>query len=325
MKLFLFLFSFLFFISCNSKVKPINIEGQTMGTYYKVKTYGSTEPETLKKDVDKFLKFFNDIFSTYIPDSEISQINKSEFEYLDISDTFKKLLDISHDVSNKSKGYFDVTVGPLVNAWGFGPDGKKKKPSEDQIKSLLKYTGYNLVKVKDGRIYRKPGVKLDLSAIAKGYGVDELVKFLEFRGHANLLVEIGGEVRTRGKKADKTNWKVGIEGPSENLGAKIIKVIELDNMSMATSGSYRNYLKYGDDVFNHTIDPKTGYPVKHKTISVTVLSEYCADADAWATALMSMGVEKGIEVANQYDLPVLFQVKEDGKIKQVPSHEFKKY
>ena len=137
MKLFLFLFSFLFFISCNSKVKPINIEGQTMGTYYKVKTYGSTEPETLKKDVDKFLKFFNDIFSTYIPDSEISQINKSEFEYLDISDTFKKLLDISHDVSNKSKGYFDVTVGPLVNAWGFGPDGKKKKPSEDQIKSLL--------------------------------------------------------------------------------------------------------------------------------------------------------------------------------------------
>jgi len=166
---------------------------------------------------------------------------------------------------------------------------------------------------------------LDMSAIAKGFGVDELVKYLEYNGYRNFLVEIGGEIRTRGQKADGGRWMVGIEGPSEKLGEKLAKVVPLENLAMATSGSYRNYVKYGDEIFNHTIDPKTGRPAKHQTVSVTVLHEYCADADAWATALMSMGSEKGLDLANKNDLMVLFQVKNGDEISQISTTEFDKY
>ena len=293
-----------------------------MGTYYKITTYGSESPDSLKLEVDKFLTFFNQVFSTYIPTSEISKVNDSKFEINKVTDTLKKVLELSNIIARKSGGYFDITVAPLVNAWGFGPDGKQKKPSENEILELLKIVGHERIKVKDKRLHMPTAMRIDLSAIAKGFGVDELTKFLEYRGYQKMIVEIGGEVRSRGTKQDGSNWRVGIEGPGENLGAKIIKVIALDNMSMATSGSYRNYLKYGDTVFNHTINPKTGYPVNHKTISATVVSEYCADADAWATAFMSMGHVKGLDLADKQRLKVLFQVKEGKDIKTYQSKMF---
>ena len=278
-----------------------------MGTYYKVTTYGSDTPDGLKKDIEKFLKLFNQIFSTYIPTSEISTINSSKSTTFKLSKSMNKVFEISKIISKKSQGYFDITVGPLVNAWGFGPDGQRKKPTDQQIERLLNNIGYSKLSLKDGRLERPPGMYLDTSAVAKGFAVDELVKFLEYRGYSQMLVEIGGEIRTRGSKKDSTPWKVGIEGPGDKLGSKVVKVVKLYNLSMATSGSYRNFLKYGDEIFNHTIDPKTGRPTTHKTISVTVLSDYCADADAWATALMSMGHIKGLEVANKHDLSVFFQ------------------
>lgn len=312
-------------ISCDSPSKKIQIEGSTMGTYYKVSTYGSVSPEELKLDVDKFLILFNKIFSTYIPNSEISKINNSKFDNNKISDSLKKVLELSNIIARKSSGYFDITVAPLVDAWGFGPQGKQKKPSPEKVKELLAIIGHEKIKVQEKRLYMPTDMTLDLSAIAKGFGVDELTKFLEFKGYQNLLVEIGGEVRTRGLKADGSKWRVGIEGPGEKLGTKIIKVVPLENLSMATSGSYRNYVKYGDSIFNHTIDPKTGYPAKHQTISVTVISDYCADADAWATALMSMGHIKGLDVANKQGLKVLFQIKDGSKISVLESRNLKKF
>lgn len=312
-------------VSCSSEKSLVKIDGKTMGTYYKVIVFSDENPGQLKKDIDQFLKYFNDIFSTYIPDSEISRINKSKFDSIKLSDSMKKMIELSTEISRKSHGYFDITVGPIVNLWGFGPGGKQKRPSLDQVNFTLKNVGYTKLKVQDGRLSRPVGMYLDMSAIAKGFGVDELVKFLEFRGHANLLVEIGGEIRTRGQKPDGTNWKVGIEGPSKELGSSLVKVISLDNLSMATSGSYRNYVKYGDQVFNHTINTKTGFPIEHKTVSVSVVSEYCADADAWATALMSMGYEKGIELANKLDLPTYFQyLDKNNQLQSASSVSFKK-
>ena len=313
----------LILLSCQSENKLIEIQGKTMGTYYKIKTYGTDNPESLKEDIDKFFKFFNLIFSTYIPKSEISKINNSKFVKVKISDSMKKMMELSIILSQKTEGYFDITVGPIVNAWGFGPDKTQKKPTEEEIQKLLKIVGFKKLKINDDWLKRPLGMYLDMSAVAKGFGVDELIKFLEFKGYSTALVEIGGEVRVRGIKPDGTPWTVGIEGPSDHLGSKISKVMKLDNQAMATSGSYRNFLKYGDEVFNHTIDPHSGKPVTHKTISVSVIHDYCADADAWATALMSMGVKKGLDIANRENLKVYFQVKEENQIKIYTSDNFK--
>ncbi len=325
MKKLILVLSFAILTACSGDIKEINIEGQTMGTYYRIKTYGTEDPAELKAKVDKFLKLFNNIFSTYIKDSEISKINHSKFEHNKVSEPFKKLLEISLDVSKKSYGYFDITVAPLVNAWGFGPDGQLKKPSQEEITKLRMNVGYDKLKIVDDRLHMPVAMSLDMSAVAKGHGVDELVKFLEYDGYKHLLVEIGGEVRARGSKLDGSYWRVGIEGPGKALGSKISKVISLKNMAMATSGSYRNFVKYGDEVFNHTIDPLSGMPVRHKTISVSVVHEFCTDADAWATAFMSMGVIKGLDLANKYNLMAYFQVKEDDKIKIYTSTAFDKY
>lgn len=304
----------------------LEITGDTMGTYYRVKLYSTDEPKKLKEEIDKFLELFNNIFSTYIKDSEVSLLNNSKFNSIKMSDSLSKLMTISLEIGHKSRGHFDVTVAPLVNAWGFGPDGKRRKPTDPEIKKILKYIGTHKLKIENNRLKRESReMTLDLSAIAKGFGVDELVKFLEYRGYKDLLVEIGGEVRTRGIKADKQLWRIGIEGSSESLGQKIIKVVPLENMSMATSGSYRNFIKYGDQVFTHTINAKTGYPVTHKTLSVSVLNEYCADADAWATALMSMGGEKAHEFANQNDIMAYIQVKTANGVKILVTDAFKKY
>ncbi len=317
----------IFLCACSGEKKQQSIVGNTMGTYYKVTLYTDENPQELKKDIDKFLELFNMVFSTYIPNSEVSKINTSSYKDLKVTDTMKKLLNLSLEISRKSRGYFDFTVAPLVKAWGFGPDGKMiKKPTNEEIKRLRSIVGYEKIKLDDSVLKRdSTEVKLDFSAVAKGYGVDELVKYLEYKGYGDLIVEIGGEVRARGRKHNGSLWRVGIEGPSEALGNKLVKVVKLNNMSMATSGNYRNYLKLGDEVFGHTIDPKTGMPAKHKLISVSVLSEYCADADAWATAFMAMGAKAGLELANRSNLAALFQVKEGDKIELLTSDAFTKY
>lgn len=310
--------------SCSETKQLVTIHGDTMGTYYRVVLYSDDDSKSLKKEIDRFLQLFNNIFSTYEKRSEISRINNSNQERFSVSDSMKKLMKLSLEISQKSRGHFDITVGTLVNLWGFGPDGKRGKPTQDQIAQAKELIGYHKLDLKKNLLKRPAGLSLDMSAIAKGFGVDELVKFLEFKGYGNLLVEIGGEVRARGKKQDGGHWRVGIEGPSKKLGQKIAKVVSLHNLSMATSGSYRNYKKYGDEIFGHTIDPKTGYPIKHKTISVTVVSEYCADADAWATALMSMGHEVGMDLVNKLDLMAYFQYEEDGQLLTKISSKFEK-
>jgi thiamine biosynthesis lipoprotein len=327
MKIFISFITLFILISCSSnEEKLLTIKGDTMGSYYQVKVYSKKDPVKMKADIDKFLELFNNIYSTYIPTSELSKINTSKFDKVKLSDSMVKLLMVAEEVSRNSRGYFDITVGPLVNAWGFGPNGKRKKPTDEEIKEYLAKTGAQHLKLKDHWLSKnKKGMYIDLSAIAKGFGVDELLTYLEFAGHKNMIVEIGGEVRSRGKKADGSAWSVGIEGPSEKFGSKLSTVVFLDNIGMATSGSYRNFVKYGDEIFNHTIDPKTGYPTSHKTISVSVMHEYCADADAWATAFMAMGAKKALKMANENDIMAYIQVLEGKEIKILMTNAYNQY
>ncbi|MCT4641663.1 MAG: FAD:protein FMN transferase [Bacteriovoracaceae bacterium] len=315
---YILLLSLLF--SCTKKENLIAISGKTMGTTYSIKAYTDVSNEQVKSAVDKLLRDYNQIFSTYIKTSELVQLNQASLnDQHQISYDLFKVLKLSKHIFNKTNGHYDVTIGPLVNRWGFGPIKEKGKPSKKEVKELLKKSGSNFELIAPYYIKKRKNMFIDLSSIAKGDGVDKVAYLLKDKFQVkSFFVEIGGEVFAMGKKADGSSWKVGVEKPSLLKGqGGLQRVIELNKEAIATSGSYRNFIKYGDKVFSHTIDPKTGYPVDHKTISVSVISKTCALADAWATALMSLGHTKGIQVAKKEGLKVIFLVKQDEIIKEI--------
>ena len=318
------LFISLLMISCSSD-ESFELAGDTMGTTYSVKGYSQGVDEALlKKEIESFLKAYNYRFSTYIDNSELSLVNKAPVgKKLQVSEELLTLIKKAKSIYSKTSGYYDITVGPLVNRWGFGPLTEKGKPSRSEINKLLSTTGMESLKILESAIIKKKDIYIDLSSIAKGDGVDGVARLLETKFKIkNYFVEIGGEVRVRGEKPNNQDWKVGIEKPALVKGSGIQKIISLKNESIATSGSYRNYKKYGDSVFSHLINPKSGYPVKHKTISVSVISRDCAIADAWATAFMAMGASKSIEIAEKEGLKVYFLVKENGNIKEYTTTKF---
>jgi thiamine biosynthesis lipoprotein len=323
--LFIVLSSFLF-ISCVQSDKVYVFNGKTMGTYYSVKIVASDiDKENTQLQIDELLKEVNQVFSTYINNSEVSKINAHRSpKPISITPVMEQLLKLSKEIYEKSDRFFDPTVGPLVNLWGFGPDGKRYKPRKEEIENALRYVGLDKISILNGQVTkRESDIYLDFSSIAKGQGVDDLGLVLESRGFTSYLIEIGGEIRARGKKPDGNLWSIGIEKPSKERGQSVQKVLKLKNESIATSGSYRNYLKYGESIFSHTISPKTGYPIKHKLLSVSVIDKNCANADAWATALMSLGPEKGLDKANRLGLKAYFLVKDGSKFKEILSDSFK--
>jgi len=327
MKSIIFILIFLFSVSCSKKVDIYNFKGSTMGTYYSIKiAANSLDEEQMKIQIEVILKEVNQVFSTYIKDSEVSRLNDYQGDGpVSITPVMKDLILLSKQINKSSDGFFDPTVGPLVNLWGFGPGGKRKKPSDKEIKNMMSSIGIENISIQGNQLSKRtPGIYLDFSSIAKGQGVDDVGLVLESKGLKDYLVEIGGEVRARGKKPDGSLWAIGIETPSEVLGQTIQKVVHLNNQSIATSGSYRNYLKYGNDVFSHTISPKTGKPITHKLLSVSVISENCANADGWSTALMAMGPEKGLEKANELGLKAYFLVKDKDKFKEMSTTNFGK-
>ena len=319
-------------LSCNQDkdIQPFNLKGRTMGTYYSVKVLSANQIDQKKliKEIDAKLRSFNLVFSTYKKDSELSKLNRlAKNVEIKISDDLAHVLRRSKSIYQKSHQAFDITVGPLVNSWGFGPDGKRKKPSLKLIKKLKKQIGSNLFTISDDGIFMKEidGLYLDLSAIAKGFGVDVIYELLNDKKLESFLVEIGGEVRSKGHKVGNAPWVVGIEKPTLQLGSSIHKAVPISNKAMATSGSYRNFVKYGDAVFSHTIDPITGQPVKHKLVSVSVILDNCADSDAWATAFMALGPEKGAKIAEELNIPVLFLLKTKDGFEEKLSKKFAIY
>lgn len=320
-----------FFISSCAKVVPkvVEVQGNTMGTYYQIKYVLSAEQQgdsrfslkTIKSAIDKRLELVNDQMSTYRPDSELSRFNRAE-KSLVVSAATSRVIEASLRLFEQSNGAFDVTVGPLVNLWGFGPDKKANKvPSAELIAEKQKTVGSQYLSVNGNTLNKAiPELYVDLSAIAKGYGVDVIAAYLQEIGINNYLVDIGGELSLQGKKPQNKPWIVAIERPV--AGQSVQRVINIGDNAIATSGDYRNYFEFDGLRYSHTIDPSTGKPIKHKLVSVTVINKSSMTADGLATAITVLGPELGLDFAKKYNLAVYLLVKEGDNVKEYYTSEF---
>lgn len=327
MKKLLYLFIIVLLSSCGNQ--PLNLHeysGYTQGTEFHIKYY-SKDKETMESEIDSILHAFDLMASIYNDSSLISKINRGEEPELPAD--FITLFNRSLEISKESNGSFDITVGQLVEAWGFFKK-ENMNPDSAQVDSILQYIGYEKVRLENGKIIRDYNqTQFDFNAIAQGYSVDIICEFLESRKVTNYLVEIGGEVRVNGKKPNGQPWKVGIEKPAENPDdeQEVFRTLNVSNISIATSGSSRKFYEKDGIKYSHTIDPHTGYPVSHTLLSVTVIAKTCMDADAWATAFMVMGIEKAKEILkNKPEMDAFFIYSaEDGTLQTDSTAGFGKY
>lgn len=303
------LFVIYLFCSCHHPENTVMIKltGQTQGTYYAI-TYFDKDARNFQPEVDSMLNDFDQSVSLWVPNSVISKINNEE-GVVEPDEIFKTLFTMSKKVYTQSGGTFDPTVGPLVNAWGFGFTDRQKVDRQ-MIDSLLLFVGFDKVKMENNKIIKSdPRIKFDFNAIAQGYAVDLIGKFLDEKNISNYLIDIGGEVLAVGKKSNGEFWKVGIEKPADNAnyGDDLQAVVNLKDRALATSGNYRKFYEENGTRYSHTIDPASGYPVQHSLLSASVLAVDCASADAFATVFMVMGLEKSKAFLNDHsDLDAYF-------------------
>ncbi len=292
------------FVGCllSSCVRPyIKQFGFTQGTYCII-TYESPDEVDYKEEIGQLLHDFSASLSTYIPTSLISHINQNDSSAV-VDDYFRTVFNKSAEVNKASDGVFDITIAPIVNLWGFGFTDNNPEMNPEKIDSLLQYVGMNKVRIEGNKVVKdSPGVMLDVNAIAKGYSVDVVADFLKKKGCRNYLVDIGGECLARGVNADGNNWLIEIERPKDNVVYRTESqaYLRLNNRAMATSGNYRRFFEIDGVKYAHTIDVKTGYPVRHNLLSATIVADDCMTADAWATVCMASGLEKSIQILQQH-------------------------
>ncbi len=318
----------------NSAKKEILLQGRTMGTTYHIKVVATLEQvEALKlhEKIDAVLEQVNQEMSTYIPSSEISRFNDSQStESVKVSAGFARVLAESIRLGELSDGKLDITVGPLVNLWGFGPEQRSETvPSDEILANTRSRVGLNNLHLDGNQLMKDiPNLYIDLSTTAKGYGVDVVAELIEINGIANYLVEIGGEMRLKGFKHTGELWAIAIEkpilDPSGEQRAIHEIVIPKDN-AVATSGDYRNYFEVDDQRFSHIIDPDTGKPINHNLVSVTVIHPSSMTADGLSTTLMVMGAEQGMEFAVKNDLAALFISKTEHGFTEQFTVKFRQY
>jgi len=292
------LIPFMLFSSCQRKKSEyMKISGFAQGTTYHI-TYENANNKDYSEDIDSLLKAFNKSLSVYDSTSIISRINNDD-PIVEADDWFMTIFNKSLEVNATSEGAFDITVGPVVHAWGFG-NAPLAKHDTAYIDSLLQFVGMDKVKLEGRKIIKKyPGVKIDVDAIAQGYSVDVVCDFFKSKGIKNYLVEIGGEVRGIGTNAKGKFWRIGIDRPTDgNMtpGTELQAIIELNNKSLTTAGNYRRFFVENGVKYGHTIDPKTGFPARNTLLSATVICDDAMTADAWDTAFMVLGLEKSKEV-----------------------------
>lgn len=298
-------------ISCKKDIKNTKLTGAVFGTSYHV-IYNSDI--SYQAQLDSLFYIINKSMSTYQVNSDISKINRNESDVVDAH--FTKVFRASEEIYKTTEGAFDPTIGAVVNAWDFGPEGKIVNLDSLKIDSLMLSVGLNKVKIIDNKISKPKGAFIDFNAIAKGYGVDVIGEFLERKNIKNYMVEIGGEIRSRGQNIEKhAPWKVGIEMPHFDEEQSILEAIEVHNEAMATSGTYRKYkVDKNGNRYAHIIDTKTGYPSKTNVLSISVIAADCMTADAYATAFKAMGIEKvRLFLKTHPELKVFFIFENDKK------------
>ena len=288
---------------CLETDKAKHILGESMGTNYSVNVLGDERVQ--QEAIERRLLEINALFSTWQDGSEISRFNDAPIgDWIKVSDEFFQLLKTSETVYFQTSGFFDSGIGRLIDLWGFGAKGGRTSvPQREEVNAAFENSSIKYVEFGEGQVKKTRDIHLNLSAIAKGYAVDEVARIIESAGVKDFLVEIGGEVYASGTN-DGDEWTVGIERPDNKAPIPIA----LNNASVATSGNYRNYFIWEGEKYMHIFDPKSGLPANNDLASVSVIHPRSALADAYATAMMAMGSEKAIELANELELSVLLMV-----------------
>lgn len=304
--------------ACSDPSEPANreapvthLEGRIFGTFYRVSVTGELAPgprETLHEAVRATLEGVDQSMSTYRDDSDLMRLNSHPpGDWVALPDAVIDVLNTAERLSERTDGAFDATIGGLVNLWSFGPEARPTEvPSDAAIEARLEQVGHEHLDLDpdNSRARRMTDLFVDLSAIAKGEAVDRVTRLLEERGHPNHLVNIGGDLKARGRKAQNTPWRIGIEIPRDGPQSAH-HVLPLSDMSLATSGDYRNYFEVDGRRYSHTIDPRDGRPVTHSLASASVFHPSNRLADALATAFMVMGVDATLDYARDHDIAVL--------------------
>ncbi|HTN20308.1 MAG TPA: FAD:protein FMN transferase [Pelobium sp.] len=318
------LFGLLFcssFITDDS-LKHYSLTGFAQGTSYHINYYGKQQSVS-KIQVDSILAKIDSSLSIYKSYSLITAFNESKTG-VQMDSHFEDVITKSFEISKKSKGAFDITVYPLVNAWGFGLSKPKDLPNSTQIKALLKDVGYQHLKIKNNKLVKdRPNVKIDVNGIAQGYSVDIIADFLEAHQIYNYVIELGGELRVKGKKTENEYFKIGIEAVNDEDFLPIKKYIEIDEGAITTSGNYRKFYQSGNQKVNHLIDPKTGNYLQNDLISVTVYAKNAITADGYDNVLMTLGLKKALQfLAKHKELSAYFVYTENGVTKDTCSAGF---
>lgn len=307
----------LLLVACGQDSQRETLRGSTMGTTWSLiyePLPSSPDPDALGVSIEGELDVINQTFSTYIPDSEISLINARAGEAPGaVSTAFNQVLSAALSIGAATDGAYDVTVGPLVELWGFGQSPRAQQvPEAESIAQARARTGAERLEWHEetGELALGPEMSLDLSSIAKGYAVDRIAALVESMGVENFLVEIGGELRAAGERPEGGPWRLAVESPRP-LDFRVLEALQIFDGAIATSGDYRNYFEVDGARYSHLVDPRTGYPVTHDLVSVTVVHKSCMAADAWATALIVLGRERARELADSLGLAV-FLAANDG-------------
>lgn len=321
----------LFFISSLSCTKSESIlienSGNAQGSTYQIK-YVSENGQNYEQEIKQILKDIDASMSTWVPTSLISKVNDSE-NWVEVDDMFMDVLTRSIEIAEESNGDFDPTVGPLVRLWGFWFDERRESVTELEVNNAMALVGYERIQMDGKKVKLEKESTIDFNAIAQGYTVDHIAEFLEKNGIKHYMVEVGGEVRTRGKNMKDKYWVIGVDKPQETIDAqnRFQFILSMENRSLATSGNYRKFwvdeetgLKYA-----HTIDPQTGYPAKNNLLSASILARTAMDADAYATLCMVQGLEECVEfLASKEELEgYLVYVDEGGNWQEIITEGFK--
>ncbi|WP_133546056.1 FAD:protein FMN transferase [Mesocricetibacter intestinalis] len=322
---------------CKKAPEIVTLSGKTMGTTYHIKYIDDGElkqtPEQAHEQIEALLKDVNNKMSTYIPSSELSRFNQDRRinTPVEISADLAKVIKEAIRINRLTEGALDVTVGPLVNLWGFGPEKRTdQQPAPEQIAERQAWVGIDKLRLQErnGQFTLEksvPQLYIDLSSIAKGFGVDQTADYLESIGVKNYMSEIGGEIRAKGKNIENKDWQIAIEKPEFDGTRTVEQIFGLKDAAMATSGNYRNYFEENGTRFSHEIDPNTGYPIQHHLASVTVLAPTSMSADGLSTGLFVLGEEKALQIAEQEKLAVYLIIKTERGFETKMSSEFQRH